>query len=583
MGKKFCKLLAIILSIGMLVSFCAVPMTVSADGQNPLKFGSDGKFKIVIFSDVQDQFPVHQRVINIMEQAIERENPDLVVFLGDITEQNIKDPEIDYRRTVEQIFAPVVNAGVPYAIVFGNHDDQSYYSGQRADKDAMLSVIQSLGDCRTVDADPSLFGTGTCKIPIYASGSDDVAFDLFMVDSNTYQNPTASNHGGYDNPHADQLEWLAANKDAGVNSLVFQHIPMPEIYNLLTVDAGGEKTYGSTTYAKTLNSNATGYLGEYPCPPNYGDNTGEFAALKAMGGVLGVFTGHDHLNDFTGTYDGLTMTAVPGMTYYNYGEEAVRGYGVIELDEGDLSNYEYQTVKFSTLDEEAGASEETTYDEYDEVTYDDLRKDGNPLDSSEYTFGGKNDFTYSATSPSYSAVFKFRWIAGSETGIQFSFDQGNGSNISYPFGVWVKKPNSDSAGANGAWHLKPNISNLLVNMNSPATKGSAFDIEFGRLKVLTGAPQHVGEYYVYLKVNGTLIQETYSNTSEDGEYMSNNTLCQVSNTIRINDWGSYGNKISAVSSSGEDPGQQGSDPDSPYYAYDEITYYASEQHFQSYR
>lgn len=547
MEKKFKKLIAMALSFAILATFCTVPMiTASAESTN-LKFDNNGKFKIVIFSDVQDQFPVSPRVISIMEQAIEREDPDLVVFLGDITEQNIKDPEIDFRRTVEQILAPVVNAGVPYAFVFGNHDDQSYYSGQRTDKDAMLAVYQSIGDCRTVDADPTLFGTGTCKIPIYASNSNDIAFDLFMVDSNTYQYPTESQNGGYDNPHADQLAWLAANEDEGVNSLVFQHIPMPEIYNLLTVDANGEKQYGDTKYAKTLNSNATGHLGEFPCPPHYGNNTGEFAALKAMDGVLGVFTGHDHLNDFTGTCDGLKMTAVPGMTYYNYGEESVRGYGVIELDETDTSNYDYHTVKFSTLDNESGAAGETVFDSYDVVTYSDLKKNGEALPSGEYNIHGSNTFTYNATSPSKSAIFKFRYTVGSDTGIQFSFDEGDNGNISNPFGVWVKKPNQGSAGANGAWHLRPDKSSTLVNMSSAASEGDTFDIEFARLKVLTGEPQHIGQYYIYLKVNGTLIGETYTNTDSLGRYISGNSVCQISNKIRFGDWSANdnNNKISS--------------------------------------
>ena len=109
MKKSSRRILAVILAVGMLASLFTLPMAVSANGE-PLKFGSDGKFKIVIFSDVQDQFPVYQRVINIMRQAITREEPDLVVFLGDNTEQNIKDPEDDLRRTLNRILSPVVEA-----------------------------------------------------------------------------------------------------------------------------------------------------------------------------------------------------------------------------------------------------------------------------------------------------------------------------------------------------------------------------------------------------------------------------------------------------------------------------------------
>ena len=546
MKKYFRCILAIVLSICTFATFCAVPATVSAESDS-LKFRNDHKFKIVIFSDVQDQFPVHQRVINIMKQAIARENPDLIVYLGDITEQNIKDPEVDYRRTVEQIFSPAVEAGIPYAVVFGNHDDQSYYSGTRTDKAAMLSVIQSLGDCRTVDADPELFGTGTCKIPIYSSDGSSVAFDLFMVDSNTYQTPTDGG-SGYDNPHADQLAWLAANKDPGVNSFVFQHIPMPETFNLFKEDANGSRSYGGKKYALALNENATGSAGEFPHPCPAEKNTGEFAALKNMGGVLNVFTGHDHLNDFTGTYDGITMTAVPGMTYFNYGKEEVRGYGVIELNESDTANYDYHSVKFSTLDAEAGGTQETTYADYDIVTYADLRKNGNPLPETDYNIHGSNTFTYEGTSPTHSAIFKFRWTAGTDNvGFQFSFDEGENGNIAYPFGVWIKKPNQGSAGSYGAWHLRPNQADCLVNMSKAVKQGDVYNIELGKLKILTGEPQHVGEYYLYLKVNGVLIQEAYSNSSEDGQFMSGNALCQMENKIRFGDWSSTddNNRISA--------------------------------------
>ncbi|MCQ2449115.1 MAG: metallophosphoesterase [Clostridia bacterium] len=444
---------------------------------------------------------------------------------------------------------PIVDANIPYAFTFGNHDDQSATSGQRTDKDAMLRVYQTIGDCRTTDPVPSLFGTGTCNVPIYSSDGSRMAFNLWMVDSNTYQNPSDAS-GGYDNPHADQLAWMQQKQDEitaaegqVVPSFVFQHIPMPEIYNLLKEDPNGTKTYNGKKYVLRAADTTTGVVGEWPCPCYDYNNTGEFNTLKAMGGVKNVFTGHDHLNDFYGTYDGITMTAVPGMTYRSYGEETVRGYGVIELDENDLDNYNYHSVKFTELDKEANIEE--VYDDYDEITYADLKKNGAALPA-EYTINGGNTFTYDATSASKSAVLKVRWIVGQETGVQFSFDK-SGDGMSYPFGVWVKKPNSYSAGTTGAWHLKPDAGNAgLVDFAKEAKPGDTYDIEFGRLKVVEGSAALVGQYLVYLKVNGKMVASGYSAVAANGGYTSGSNDCQISNEILFADWGSKGNKITNI-------------------------------------
>ena len=50
MAEKFKKVLAMVLSLALLATFCAVPMTASAETGENLKFGSDGKFKIVVFA-----------------------------------------------------------------------------------------------------------------------------------------------------------------------------------------------------------------------------------------------------------------------------------------------------------------------------------------------------------------------------------------------------------------------------------------------------------------------------------------------------------------------------------------------------
>ena len=62
----------------------------------PLKFGADGKFKILHITDIHCVQPVmdddeireipdnkHKETINVIEQLVAKTNPDLVVFGGD--------------------------------------------------------------------------------------------------------------------------------------------------------------------------------------------------------------------------------------------------------------------------------------------------------------------------------------------------------------------------------------------------------------------------------------------------------------------------------------------------------------------
>ena len=49
---------------------------------NNLSF-KDGKFKIMQIADVQEDCPVNLDTIRLIEAAVEKEKPDLVVFTGD--------------------------------------------------------------------------------------------------------------------------------------------------------------------------------------------------------------------------------------------------------------------------------------------------------------------------------------------------------------------------------------------------------------------------------------------------------------------------------------------------------------------
>ena len=102
---------------------------------------------------------------------------------------------------------------------------------------------------------------------------------------------------------------------ARVRSLVFQHMPLPQFYDVLKVMPAnadnaiqGYRKYDAQYYV--LDDDRTlpgGYLGEgVSCPD---EDCGEFAALRDTDGYIGVVVGHDHRNGFVGSLNGMMLVA----------------------------------------------------------------------------------------------------------------------------------------------------------------------------------------------------------------------------------------------------------------------------------
>lgn len=342
------KIFALVLIIGGIVVYSlfgsAGPKEV-----NDLKFRENGEFRILVLADCQDYEKPNGRMMAFIGAMLDKNDPDLVVFLGDnVIETNVE----KFRGGARALLAPLVERGTPYAYVFGNHDDEFGVT-----KEQMHGIYSSVGDCRTVDAAPEISGLGSCAIPVRSSDGDRTAFILWMIDSGSYD-PV---NGGYDHVHADQLEWMkatAAEYNAGgiVPSMVFQHIIPPEGFDLLresTLPEGtdGTKAYGGKNYALRLNEKAEGYLGEFPCPPTV--NSGEMDVLRGLGGVIGVAVGHDHANAFIGSVGGVDIIQCPGASFASYGDDMIRGCRLITLSEASPESYE--TKIFTVAAYEAGA------------------------------------------------------------------------------------------------------------------------------------------------------------------------------------------------------------------------------------
>src|SRR5688572_3509865 len=88
-----------------------------------LRFRPDGRFVIAQFTDLHwnNGEPEDLRTRALMEAVLAAEQPDLAVLTGDVLEgKRCRNPAASWREAV----GPLEERGVPWAAVFGNHDDE---------------------------------------------------------------------------------------------------------------------------------------------------------------------------------------------------------------------------------------------------------------------------------------------------------------------------------------------------------------------------------------------------------------------------------------------------------------------------
>lgn len=338
------KILAVLLSVFMLITACVCTVSAASITDSILKFNEDGKFKIMIFADSQDDETLEETTAQLMREALDAYTPDLVVFLGDNT---VAGGYENQAKAIEAIVAPCVEREIPFTLVFGNHDQE-----QGVEKEVLLREYQKYPGCLAYDVDPSLYGCGNHNLPIFASKGLNIAFNLWFIDSGT----STEEAGGYDYVREDQIQWYkdtaatlkTLNGGKLVPAISFQHIIVPEVYDavgMMKIPFGiDEFYYNSNNYLPVPNFGTyKGFIFEPPCPSHI--NGGQMAAWIETGDVMATFYGHDHVNDFTTTYEGIDITTVPTVGCNSYSNDINRGVGLITLDENDLTTYSYEALR----------------------------------------------------------------------------------------------------------------------------------------------------------------------------------------------------------------------------------------------
>ncbi len=373
------KVLCFVITLTLL--FSTFIYAFAAEGRKELEFSDDGTFRILVFSDTQDdRYPAYD-MQNFVRMML-AEKPDLIIFTGDLVEdsrfgdigtdaQIFKEGvvveslggDVDLEKTVDNLTVATDNvlsileeSGIPYAIAQGNNDYKCSIGG----KD-WLEIYSKYDNCLITDESDDPDDRLDYNLEIKGKDGNTV-FNIWLMDTG---------RGGV---NEQQIDWYKsestalaqANGGSPVPSLLFQHIQVDDIGNLFeecSMFDEGARGKGLKFYR--LNRDIAHGYNFFAYEP--GKTTAEFSAWKEQGDVIGAYFGHQHVEGFSGKVDGIEL----GFTYgCEFAKPGPYGYRLITLHEDDLENYDSEvytyegSVKFNNARFEK-QEDETSYREYD--------------------------------------------------------------------------------------------------------------------------------------------------------------------------------------------------------------------------
>ncbi|KIN03456.1 hypothetical protein OIDMADRAFT_102029 [Oidiodendron maius Zn] len=265
--------------------------------QMPLRVKEDGKFKIVQIADThmvtgvgvcKDAIDAHGNplpergadplTVNFIGGILDVEKPDLVILTGDQLHHDI----LDSQSTLFKVVAPLIERSIPYAVVFGNHDDEGTYALSRM---AQMSLYQDMPFSLCQSGPELVDGVGNYYLQIFAPGSSQLPLStLYFLDSHG-QIPSKIRDPDYDPIKQSQIDWFTFTSQAlrqdrhekdNHLSLAFIHIPIPEYADSDLIVRGGKRR--EPTEGPSFNSH--------------------FYDALTQEGIAVLGCGHDHVNDF---------------------------------------------------------------------------------------------------------------------------------------------------------------------------------------------------------------------------------------------------------------------------------------------
>ena len=353
---------AISLFLVLCMLFCIAIPAFAADDKT-LKFNENGKFKILVFNDIQDDEDVDVRSLELIKASIESELPDLVILNGDqISDINFEIGYSSYTKTIRSICDVIQATGTPFLFTYGNHDADKSLAFPLSQQS---KVYRSYSMCYAANNGPD---TGTYNNIVMSSDGSKMALNIYMMNTGAWDL-----EGWLSGVTPSQIRWYkntckslkAENGGEVVPAIVFQHIPVKETYDLLKeVDPRTEGAirgnFFGTAYKgyvldeARLLTPASGpqdaVFKSAICSEHPLKYTGQYSAWVEMGDVFGAFFAHDHKNNFVAmSDDGIAMGYNRGAGFATEGDGDKRGGRVFVFDENNIEDFDFYNVTYAKL------------------------------------------------------------------------------------------------------------------------------------------------------------------------------------------------------------------------------------------
>ena len=344
------------LLLSLLTAACMVlPFALPARAEVPtLQFNPNGTFKILFVADLQHWGDEISEAAKQFLHALIQNNHvpgdpiGLIVMGGDNLEKpGIEGAHTNYETMIRSYMDIFAYYDIPVALVFGNHDREGGYElfgvNSKYEQVKLYNTYPNvllwekdpaytLEDPTVMDESQPRFGG--YNLPILSSGAAGApAYNLWFFDKGRGEGVSEPSMRWYE-WKSDQLK--AANGGVPVPSLVFQHIPVPEVSN---VTVTYRNAAGNTPLVEA------NYRGTMAMPSLKKNPGGQYARMEAKGDVKAMFFGHIHEHHFAGYPRGGSIRLVHTSPVRIHDQDAERFYctgRVITIDEA-TKNFITQT------------------------------------------------------------------------------------------------------------------------------------------------------------------------------------------------------------------------------------------------